>query len=90
MNYEFHGELKEGQSWYGTEITALQPITGELRRYGGPHVPGISVEDAQEYCNRNIGYCKVIGQLIAEIGTKADGITPDFDDQTNYDLTQQQ
>lgn len=36
-------------------------------KWQGPHVPGTSLEDAQRYCNEHgMGYCRVIGELIAE------------------------
>lgn len=53
---------------YTTEIKAIDPETNELLRWQGPHVPGISFRDAQEYCQRNgLGYCIVTGKLVGEI-----------------------
>lgn len=47
-----------------TEIKAIKPGTNELRTYGGPNVPGISISDAELYCQQNgLGYCTVIGEL---------------------------
>lgn len=71
--------LSPGQRWYVTEIRAIHPVRGDLTIFAGPHVPGISAADAQQYCNEYIGYCKVIGELIAEI--------PFYDDNgVNYDV----
>lgn len=85
---EYRG-LKPGQRWYVTEIKAIHPIRNEIALFGGPTVPGISFEDAQAYCNNNIGYCKVIGELVSEIPTKEDGHTPDWDNRIDYDNSNQ-
>lgn len=53
---------------YTTEIIAIDPLTGELTKYAGQYVPGISFKDAENYCQQNgLGYCKVIGVLISEV-----------------------
>lgn len=53
---------------YTTLVKAISPIDGKLKLYQGPNVPGISFDDAQNYCEINgLGYCKVEGLLIAEI-----------------------
>lgn len=71
---------------WSTEISAHDPATGVLKIWCVPHVPGISLEDAQQYCNdHGMGYCKVCGLLIAEMPTKEDGITPDWDNGTDYE-----
>ena len=52
---------------WATEIEAKDPFTGELRRWAGPHVPGIDWDDAEDFCRRNeLGYCKVIEELLSE------------------------
>lgn len=62
---------------YITEIKANGKI------WCGPNVPGISYSDAEAYCQANgLGYCEVIGQLVAEIPT-VNG-NPDFDNEVNY------
>ncbi len=69
-----------------TEIQAIKPSTGELRIYCGPHVPGISLADAQQYCEQNgLGYCRVIGRLIGEIPCKAGTYEPDYSKAINYE-----
>jgi hypothetical protein len=71
---------------YITEIKALSPHTGELKTYCGPEVPGISFADAQNYCENNgLGYCKVVGLLIAEIPCKEGTYDPDWEKQIDYD-----
>lgn len=73
---------------YVTEIKAIKPSTGELINYCGPEVPGISFQDAQDYCERNgLGYCKVIGLLVAEIPCKEGTYEPDFNNMIDYENT---
>ena len=57
---------------YTTEIQAICPTTGDLKLWGGPHVKGISFEDAENYCHEHLGYCKVTGLLIMEIPCNGD------------------
>jgi len=74
---------------YTTEIRAIDPLDGEMKTWGGPNVPGISWEDARWYCDNNgLGYCKVNGQLVCEIGTKVENgmIVPDFTKRVDYDV----
>ncbi len=74
---------------YTTEIKAIRPSDSELITYRGPHVPGISFEDAQSYCEKNgLGYCKVDGILIAEIPCKKDSFEPDWTKMIDYENTQ--
>lgn len=36
-------------------------------KWQGPHVPGATMQEAQEYCNKNgLGYCRVVGVLVEE------------------------
>lgn len=79
-------QLSQGQKWYVTEIKAMHPVRKELATFGGPNVPGISVEDAQNFCNENIGYCKVLGELVAEIPCIKGTYEPDWSGQINYDV----
>jgi len=67
-----------------TQIQAISPIDGERKTYGGPYVKGISMQHAQAYCENNgMGYCKVVGELIAEI--PFDGVI-DFENRIDYDV----
>ena len=69
-----------------TTIRAIDPISNRIENYSGPNVPGITSQDAEYYCQTNgLGYCKVEGELIAEIPTKPDGVTPDWDNMVDYD-----
>jgi hypothetical protein len=64
----------------------LHPVYGDMRTWGGPNIQAITIDEAQRWCNENRGYCKVIGELIAEIPTKTDGITPDFENMVDYEV----
>lgn len=71
---------------YVTEIQAIDPRTGEMKRWGGPDVPGLTHAMAEEYCQQNgLGYCKVIGLLVAVVPTLANGVTPDWDNMIDYE-----
>ena len=44
------------------------------------------METAQEYCELNgLGYCKVVGELIAEIPCKEGTYEPDFNNMIDYE-----
>lgn len=69
-----------------TEIKAQDPFTGELKIYGGPNVPGFTYKDAEAYCQMNgLGYCKVIGELVAEIPCKEGTYEPDWKNMIDYE-----
>jgi len=69
-----------------TEIKAICAQEGIMKTFGGPNVEADSMGEAHFYCQTNgLGYCTVIGQLIAEIPTKGDSFEPDWDKQINYD-----
>lgn len=69
-----------------TEIKAIDPKTGELKKWCGPEVIGINVKDAENYCNNNgLGYCKVLGELVAEIPCKEGTYNPDFENTIDYE-----
>ena len=73
---------------YTTIIKAIDPSTGELKKWIGPVIDSISIKHAQQYCNENgLGYCKVIGELIAEI--PADGLNPDMENEIDYEKIKQ-
>ena len=69
-----------------TEIKAIDPITGELKLWSGPNVPGINYEDAERYCQQNeLGYCCVLGELVAEIPCKEGAHEPDIEKMVDYE-----
>ncbi len=48
--------------------------------------PGLTAAMAEQYCQENgLGYCRVTGELTAEIPCKSGTIEPDFDKQVDYD-----
>lgn len=72
-----------------TEIEAKDPFTGQLKKWCGPDVPGINVADAERYCQENgLGYCKIAGELVAEIPCKKGTYEPDFKNMIDYENTQ--
>lgn len=70
---------------YTTEIRAFDPLTNEMKLWQGDHIEANSFEEAEEFCKNNKGYLKVTGELIAEIGTLEDGITPDWSTYKDYE-----
>lgn len=84
MYSNIHRKPEQGQRLYTTVIRAICPRTGELYTWAGPHVPALSMSDAEFYCQTNgLGYCKVGGILTSEIPTK-DGKV-DWEKQIDYD-----
>ena len=72
-----------------TEIIAIDPLSGELKKYGGPEVRGINAQAAWDYCQQNgLGYCRVQGELVAEIPCKTGTFEPDFKNMVDYENTQ--
>lgn len=69
-----------------TELIAIDPLTGELKKWGGDDIKAPTHELAQEWCQLNgKGYLKVIGELVAEIPCKKGTYEPDFDNMVDYD-----
>lgn len=75
--------------FFTTELMSIDPTDGQLKKWCGPNVPGISWEDAEWFCqNKGFGYLTVTGELIMEIGTRVDEngfIVPDFDNVVDYE-----
>lgn len=70
-----------------TLIKALDPVTGLMKTWSGPNVPGINHDDATRYCQQNeLGYCQVIGELVAEIPCKKGTHEPDWENQIDYEI----
>jgi len=64
---------------FTTEILALDPRTGDMKKWAGPYIQAETFEDAERYCmNKGLGYCEVTGQLVAEVDEET-GIRIDFD-----------
>jgi len=71
-----------------TEIKALCPHSGELLIWGGPRIEALTKVDAQQWCDENMGYLKVIGRLTMTIPTKKDedgNDIPDWDNAVDLD-----
>lgn len=74
---------------YATRIRAIDPIDGQLKTYSGPNVPGISFSDAETFCQVNgLGYCEVIGRLVAEIPLIKGTYKPDWKNMIDYEKIQ--
>ncbi len=72
-----------------TEIRALDPSDGEIKTWAGPRIPAITFGFAEQYCQNNgLGYCKVIGEFVAEIPCKTDDPWDDLGSVTDYDAGQ--
>lgn len=68
-----------------TEIKALQASTGEMKTWGGEHISAPTAELAQQWCDENRGYLKVIGELVAEIPCIPGTHDPDFGNMIDYE-----
>jgi hypothetical protein len=71
-----------------TEIMALEAKTGEMKKWCGDEVQAPTYELAQQWCDNNKGYLKVIGELVAEIPCKKGTYEPDFDNMVDYETIQ--
>ncbi|MBX3253926.1 MAG: hypothetical protein KF862_07260 [Chitinophagaceae bacterium] len=71
-----------------TEIKALDGSTGEMKTWIGPYVEAPTWSLAQQWCNENMGYLKVVGELVMEIPCKGDTCEPDWTNATDYELIQ--
>lgn len=70
---------------YTTIIKAIDPITGEIKTWVGPVIESISLSHAADYCRKNgLGYCQVIGELIAEVPSI--GLRPDMKKLVDFEL----
>jgi hypothetical protein len=60
--------------YWATFLYAIDPEDGELKKWQGPHVPGITYEDAKRYIHTaGLGYLTIYGQLITDT---RDGMDP--------------
>lgn len=71
---------------WATELRAICAITGDLKTFSGPNVPGINWADANDYCQNNgLGYCFVVGELVCEIPCKTGTYEPDWKREIDYE-----
>lgn len=68
-----------------TKIQALEAATGEMKTWDGGYVEAPTMELAQQWCDQNKGYLKVVGELIAEIPCKKGTYEPDWDNMIDHD-----
>ena len=69
-----------------TEIKALEASTGAMKTWGGDYVKAPTMELAQQWCDENKGYLKVVGELVAEIPCKEGTYEPDWNNMIDYDV----
>ena len=74
---------------WATIFYAINSVSGELEKFGGKHVKAPTYELAVAWCRKYAIHLHVIGELVAEIPTKKDGITPDWSKKTEYEKTMQ-
>lgn len=67
-----------------TEIRAIAAATGEMGTYAGENVEGLSIEDAQSWCDIHKPYLKVIGRLCMTMELTWDG-APNWDTAIDLD-----
>lgn len=71
-----------------TELYALDYNTGDYKTWAGDNIKAPTWQLAQQWCDNNKGYLKVIGELIAEIPCKEGTIEPNWDEMTDYEIVQ--
>jgi len=72
--------------YWTTEIKAIDPSDGVLKKWAGPNVPGINESDAKHYLETHeLGYCEISGQLIAEIPCEEETGEADFSSMISYE-----
>ena len=73
---------------WSTEIKALCPYSGELLTWGGPQIEALTMAEAQQWCDENLGYLKVIGRLTMTVPGKRDeegNHYPDWENRVDLD-----
>ena len=74
--------MKEKAIWV-TELTAINPTTGDLCKWVGPNIVAETIEEAAQYCQENgLGYLTVIGEFVEEIEVEPYDDTKSADDHT--------
>lgn len=71
---------------YITEIEAIDPKDGKLKKWAGQVVNALTEKEARKHLDENgFGYCKIIGRLVSEIPCKKGSYEPDFDNEIDYE-----
>ncbi len=53
--------------FWATQLVAIDPEDGQLKKFQGPHIPGITYDDAKKYIKTaGLGYLVIVGQLIMD------------------------
>lgn len=73
---------------WATEIQALDARTGKMKTWIGEYVEAPTWALAQQWCNENKGYLKVVGELESEIPCKGDSFEPDWENEIRYSAIQ--
>ena len=68
---------------FTTEIQAIDPVDGELKRWQGPNIEADSFEEAERICLEKFGYLKVTGQFVQEIGWNSAMFATNIENQNN-------
>lgn len=64
---------------WGTTIYALDPVSKEHRKFGGPNIQAPTRQLAHEFCQNNgLGYCHIQDEVVMEIDAETGEIT-DFE-----------
>lgn len=62
--------------FWSTEIRAIDPIDGQMKKWAGPNVEAPTRKLAEEWCQQNgLGYCRIKDILVAEIDMRTGKIT---------------
>lgn len=66
-----------------TTIQAIDPLDGELKEWSGPKVEASTWEEAEQKCIDNLGYCRVVGEFVREIGWNSALFANNIENQNN-------
>lgn len=55
---------------FTTIIRAVDSTDGQIKSWSGPRIKAKNWNEAERYCKKNLGYCKVDGEFIEEIDFK--------------------
>ena len=70
---------------FSTQLRAIKATTGDLKTFYGPSILADSLEAAQEYCNKNLGYLVVTGEVNSKRAKKNGVIRANVNyDNVNY------
>jgi hypothetical protein len=57
--------------YWATFLYAIDPADGQLKKWQGPHIPGLTYADAQKnIIASGMGYLEIYGQLIFDTDLK--------------------